>query len=345
MTKEILILILEAMAIYCLVLGAHSLRYRFGPVHFFALIGGITAIMSWITDAGATVQVGSITFVVGSTVFYTALLLGVFVVYVFDGPRATRVAISTVVGVSIMVPLVSLALHFQTRIIGHPQLALVPLPNLRINCASVVTTIVDLFFLGIAWEFLGKPHLKMALWSRAFLTLLGVMWMDVLLFSTGAFAGTPAYLGIMKGTLINRFIISVFALPLLYAYLHWQSQRKGVKIENRPVLAILKQVAEIKEELNLAQREIKQRKKAEQERDQFIQELRKTLLEVKTLRGLIPICSHCKSIRDDQGYWKQLERYLHEHSNAQFSHGICPTCAQKIYPNLMTGAPPSDEIE
>ena len=104
MSNEIIILMLEAMIMYFLVLGAHSLRHRFGPVHFYALIGGITAIMSWVTDAGLSVSVGNITFVVGSTVFYTSLLLGVFVVYVFDGPRATRITISTVVGVPIMMP-------------------------------------------------------------------------------------------------------------------------------------------------------------------------------------------------------------------------------------------------
>ena len=77
MQIEVLILIVEAMAMYFLVLGAHSLRHRFGPVHFYALIGGVTAIMSWITDAGLSVEVAGITFMVGSTVFYTSLLLGV----------------------------------------------------------------------------------------------------------------------------------------------------------------------------------------------------------------------------------------------------------------------------
>lgn len=70
MSNEVITLVIETMAVYFLVLGAHSLRHRFGPVHFFALIGGITAIMSWVTDAGVAVQVFGITFVVGSTVFY-----------------------------------------------------------------------------------------------------------------------------------------------------------------------------------------------------------------------------------------------------------------------------------
>lgn len=332
MGNEVVILIFEAMVVYFLVLWSHSLRHRFGPVHFYALMGGITAIMSWVTDAGVIVEVAGITFVVGSTVFYTSLLLGVFVVYVFDGPRATRIAISTVAGVSAMVPVIAAVLHFQTGLIGTTAIHYVPLPSLRINTASVVATLLDLIFLAIAWEYFGKPAFRMRLWLRAFLTLLGVMWLDVILFATGAFAGDSDYLSIMKGTLISRFVISIFALPFLYVYLHWQSIKKGIEIENRPVLSILKQVAEIKRELSIAQQEIERRKAAEKERDRVIQELQQALTEVKTLRGLLPICSNCKSIRDDKGYWKGIERYIQEHSLVQFSHSICPECATKLYP-------------
>jgi AmiR/NasT family two-component response regulator len=64
------------------------------------------------------------------------------------------------------------------------------------------------------------------------------------------------------------------------------------------------------------------------------QELQEALTRVKTLRGLLPICASCKKIRDDQGYWQQVEVYLRQHSEAQFSHGICPDCAKKLYPQL-----------
>jgi hypothetical protein len=56
--------------------------------------------------------------------------------------------------------------------------------------------------------------------------------------------------------------------------------------------------------------------------------------EVKTLRGLLPICASCKKIRDDEGYWNQIESYIGQHSEAQFSHSICPECAKKLYPEL-----------
>jgi hypothetical protein len=188
--------------------------------------------------------------------------------------------------------------------------------------------------LAITWEYLGKPNLNLTLWLRAYITLLGVMWLDVVLFATGAFAGTPQYFNIMTGTLISRFFISVFAFPFLCGYLYWQNKKTGIEIENRPVLAILKQVAEIQLELSHAQKEIERREQAEKERDKVIQELQKTISEVKILRGFLPICSVCKKIRDDQGYWNQIESYIRDHSEAEFSHGICPECAQKHYPDF-----------
>ena len=322
------------MVMYFIVLWAHSLRHKFGKAHFYALIGGVTAVMSWLTDAGIVVQAGGITFVVGSTVFYTSLILGVFVVYVFDGPQATRIVISTIVGVSIMVPIIASVIHLQTDLIGNARISYVPLPSLRINSASIVATLIDLFFLAMVWEYLGKPNLNLKLWSRAFLTLLGVMWLDVAIFTTGAFAGTSAYLSIMEGTLISRFFISLLAFPLLCLYLYWQNRKPGVEIVNRPVFSILKKMAQIERELSNAQQEIERRIAAERERDQLIAELQKALSEVKTLQGILPICSICKQIRDDKGYWNQLEAYIEEHSDVDFSHSLCPQCLQKHYPGI-----------
>lgn len=334
MECEILVLVIEAVVVYFLVLWAHSLRHRFGPVHFYALLGGITAIMSWVTDAGVVIEFAGLTFVVGSTVFYTSILLGVFVVYVFDGPRITRITIFTVAGVSIMVPLVAATLHFQMAMVDSPLINIIPMPSFRINAASVVTTLIDLVFLAMAWEYLGKPVLRMKLGLRAFLTLLGVMWLDVVLFSTFAFAGTQSYLSIMAGTFVSRLVIALIATPFLYGYLRWQSGKKGRAIQNRPVLSIVNRVAEIENQLSAAQHEIHLRIKAEQERKKVISELQLALSEIKTLRGLLPICSHCNGIRDEQGNWNKIETYISAHSDAEFSHSICPDCAQKNFPDL-----------
>lgn len=77
-------------------------------------------------------------------------------------------------------------------------------------------------------------------------------------------------------------------------------------------------------------RDITNRKQAETEREQLIGELQAALAHVRTLRGLIPICAWCKKIRNDEGYWEQLEQYLTTHSEAGFTHGMCPDCAKKL---------------
>jgi hypothetical protein len=72
--------------------------------------------------------------------------------------------------------------------------------------------------------------------------------------------------------------------------------------------------------------------------DRFNSELAEALGRVKTLSGLLPICSSCKSIRDDHGYWQQIEGYVEQHSDAEFSHSICPGCAKALYPGLSESA-------
>ncbi len=74
--------------------------------------------------------------------------------------------------------------------------------------------------------------------------------------------------------------------------------------------------------------------RAERERDRLIVQLEEALAKVKKLSGLLPICAGCKKIRDDNGYWNQIELYLKEHSDAIMTHSICPECAKKYYPEL-----------
>jgi PAS domain S-box-containing protein len=80
--------------------------------------------------------------------------------------------------------------------------------------------------------------------------------------------------------------------------------------------------------------DISERAQAEKEREALIGELQEALAKVKTLSGMLPICSSCKKIRDDQGYWHRVEEYIQEHSEADFSHGLCPECAHRLYPDI-----------
>jgi PAS domain S-box-containing protein len=81
--------------------------------------------------------------------------------------------------------------------------------------------------------------------------------------------------------------------------------------------------------------DITERKEAEREHRKMIAELKETLAQVRQLHGLLPICASCKKIRDEKGNWQALESYISGHSEAEFSHSICPTCAQSLYPDFV----------
>ena len=80
---------------------------------------------------------------------------------------------------------------------------------------------------------------------------------------------------------------------------------------------------------------ITERKKMELENESLIRELKEAIGEVKTLGSLLPICAKCKKVRDDKGYWNQIELYIREHSETEISHSICPDCAKMLYPDFV----------
>lgn len=85
--------------------------------------------------------------------------------------------------------------------------------------------------------------------------------------------------------------------------------------------------------------DIDKRKLAEEEREKLILELQEALAKVKTLGGLLPICASCKKIRDDNGYWNQIEEFIQTRSDAEFTHSFCPDCMKNLYPEVFPEAP------
>ncbi len=105
--------------------------------------------------------------------------------------------------------------------------------------------------------------------------------------------------------LLDAFILTVMIFPMLYFF------------SFRPLIQHVNEI-----------------KRMDERNKKLIEELHEAIAEIKVLSGLLPICSSCKKIRDDKGYWTWIEKYIQEHSEAQFSHSICPDCAKKLYPKL-----------
>jgi hypothetical protein len=80
--------------------------------------------------------------------------------------------------------------------------------------------------------------------------------------------------------------------------------------------------------------EVAERKRYGGERDKVIGELQEAMAQINTLTGLLPTCASCKKIRDAEGTWVEMESYIQDNSTARFSHGICPSCAKKLYPDI-----------
>jgi DNA-binding response OmpR family regulator len=110
---------------------------------------------------------------------------------------------------------------------------------------------------------------------------------------------------------------------------HLELRRLQVRLEH--------QAADLRRINELLQNELVERNRAEQALRETNVELASALANVKSLSGLLPICSACKGIRDDKGYWSQVETYIERNSEATFTHGLCPDCVKKYYPGLDSG--------
>lgn len=112
--------------------------------------------------------------------------------------------------------------------------------------------------------------------------------------------------------------------------IHFEDTRNGIWLENF-IYPISNKHGNVTM-LAICSRNITERKLSEQEREKLIERLQEYIGQIRTLGGLIPICSSCKRVRGDEGYWSQLEVFISEHFDMEFSHGLCPECAKKLYP-------------
>jgi hypothetical protein len=143
----------------------------------------------------------------------------------------------------------------------------------------------------------------------------GLLWVLISLFVSGFLFLTPIFYEYEIGISI-RFLITYSILIVLSFGLESARHRYYEKLLHEKRLL----------EIALADRKL-----LEKEQGKLIEELREALEKIKTLRGLLPICSHCKKIRDSKGYWNNLEAYIQEHSDVLFSHSLCSECSDELY--------------
>ena len=142
---------------------------------------------------------------------------------------------------------------------------------------------------------------------------------------------------IFTTSLLFTLILSYYLYQKMVAGFHnEQRMKKEMEINKRLEQEIAlreREEARLRRTQQNLEREIKERISIEKQRDRSIVELTQALAEVRSLRGILPLCSFCKKIRDDKGYWEQVDVYIHKHSQADISHSICPQCMKQHYPD------------
>jgi hypothetical protein len=134
-------------------------------------------------------------------------------------------------------------------------------------------------------------------------------------------------LHVAMGGMVGLFLILM--IDISWRWYRTTLRLLTLEVSNGQLIVQLK--AEIAEREQIAEDLIKARDSLEECVSERTAELQEAIDRVKVLRGLLPICSSCKKIRDDQGYWTQLETYIHQHSEADFTHGLCPDCAERLF--------------
>jgi len=128
---------------------------------------------------------------------------------------------------------------------------------------------------------------------------------------------------VRKAFATGETIVFDVRVPLESGDIFFITSVKPIKDENGAVTSVV-----------CISKNITGRKKEEELREKLISDLQNAMSKIRALSGMLPICSSCKKIRNDKGYWTQIELYIRDHSEAEFSHGICPDCYKRLYPGL-----------
>lgn len=265
MSTGLLLLILEAIAVYFIVFAVHAARRRYTLVPYYVILGVLTSALRWTADAGISYHVGGLTLHLGSVVFLTSILLGVFLLYTFDGVKATQLGIYTVLAVSLLGPALAYLLRYQLSITDPASAERIIVGPPHAYLVSTAAMLFDFLCLTMLWELCNRYARTHLLVLRIFVCLWVALSLDAVIYATGAFGGQAAYVAILQGNLLSRLFLSLLVAPLLTFYVLWEGRRQAYEITTRPLMAILRQSARTEIDLSAAREEIQSRIQTEEE--------------------------------------------------------------------------------
>lgn len=213
MITPFLILCVQTLLLWFFVGILYRVRHRITLIPFYAYIGVLTILTHNLTDLGFSIVVDQWFFLIGSFSFFTTLMFAVLFLYLFEGPRAGRFGLFTILFTSLFYVGIVYLLNFQVDVTHWVQF---DLTRGIYYFWSILAIVLDILFLAFVWELLSKIK-SLPLFIRVFLITFGVFVLDALVFTTGVFWSSDVYLSILKSNLVIRFILS-FIGALFIAY-------------------------------------------------------------------------------------------------------------------------------
>ena len=259
-------------------------------------------------------------------------------------------------GMSVATYAVAILATFLITFLGIGDLTFTQWSSLIGICLFGISLFFVLFYTRVNLHFSEPSLTREQIIYSFFYAILAMHWLPdarpiILLFFLPPFSFGMLILTLRQYIVVVACVLGLYAALLGYEYFQ---DRQNFMIQYQLFLFVLYSllliwfaffggfVSNIRQRLQTKGKEIKkandeirieieERKLVQIEKDKMIVELKNALLEVKKLSGLLPMCASCKKIRDDNGYWNQIESYIKTHSEAEFSHGMCPECSDKLY--------------
>jgi PAS domain S-box-containing protein len=329
MSVGLVLMVAEALLVYAAVFSVHALRRRYTLVPYYVVLGVLAASLWWTTDLQIYYTVGPLTFYLGSVVFFTALLFGIFLLYVFDGVKATQFGIYIVLFVSVLMPIARNLLRYQIWAMDPVLVDRISVAPPHSYVVSSAAMLFDFLCVAVLWEAFNRYVSRTPVLLRTFFCLWVGYSLDTLIYTTGTFWEDPNYASILQGNLISRVALSTVVAPLLTVYILWERKRQNYQITPRPLMAILRQSARMELDLSAAREEIETRIQVEEElrrRDAILESLAYTAEHVLALgEGLVNVAGIlealgkatntsrvylCRNYRDEAGRLCSAERHV-----------------------------------
>ncbi|MEI8270190.1 MAG: PAS domain-containing protein [bacterium] len=259
MYTPFLFLCLQTIILWFIIIFLHRQKERFTLIPLYSFLAILTVLTHNLSDLGFIITLNNFHFLIASFSFFTSLMLGVLFIYLFEGPKATRLALYIILFSSFLYIGIMYLLGLQ---IGDFKWMSLDLSHLITYFWSIAAIIVDVFFIAIFWELLGRIK-KIPLLIQVFLVIFGTFLIDALIFVTGVYLGQPVYWSILQGDLLVRIALALIASPIIVMYLKTEKYSEIERVKPKNFWEILNFHSDLETKIKSMEEVLKHQKELE----------------------------------------------------------------------------------